>query len=381
MKRILLCLVLISILLSGCRKQTAPAALTDPRGSLPFDQRCYNEGSFLETSFADYYSMSSWAPPLAFIQVQPKGSCGFVPLCSKPNCTHSNESCNAACVSGGGLGYCNNRLFTVANSITDPAGFSVISMLPDGTDRRTETEIPNPVHSDGTQGGSYQFAFHENLLLALYTPSTNLPLEEQVERLYVVDLTSGSVAEPFVAFFSPGVSLGGALRPVGSTIYVEAYFRNADGTLENWWLALRLDTGEVKKLFPFDYPYEFYVEDDVFYYLLPQGSFMEYDLRTGQTTNRGTPMPEFATGLKLDGDLIYMLSNAAPGNPESWDLTMYFLNRDYEVLDQLHLDSGIVPLYADADRCYFTQAGASRLIGRLEKAEIGTGNLKLLPLE
>lgn len=381
MKRIFLCFLIVSILLAGCGKQTAPAALTDPRGSLPFDQRCYNESGFLETSFADYYPMSSGATPLAFIQVQPKGSRGFVPLCSKPNCTHSNESCNAACVSGGGLGYCNNRLFTVANSITDPAGFSVISMLPDGTDRRTETEIPNPVHSDGTQGGSYQFAFHENLLLALYTPSTNLPLEEQVERLFVVDLTSGSVAESFEAFFSPGVSLGGALRPVGSTIYAEAYFRNADGTLENWWIAMRLDTGEVKKLFPFDYPYEFYVEDDIFYYLLPEGSFMEYDLRTGQTTSRGLPMPEFATGLKLDGDLIYMLSNAAPGNPESWELTMYFLNRDYEVLDQLHLDSGVVPLYADADFCYFTQAGASRLIGRLEKAEIGTGNLKLLPLE
>lgn len=376
-----LCFLLIgSLLLSGCGKKDISArmeGLTDPRGSIPFDQRVYREG-FLETSFADYYTLCPRTSRCAFIQVQPKGSNTFVPLCSKPNCMHNDENCNAACLPGGGLGYCNNRLYTVADVKLD---YTVVSMLPDGTDRKTEVKTPSPVLSDGTISASYRFVFHENWLLELYIPSSNIPLEEQVQRLFVIDLTTNSITEPFSDFFTPSAALDVAIRPVGKTIYAEAYFRNDDGTTESWWVAMNMDTGDVKKLLTFDYPGGFNVENDIFYYQQPGDCFMEYDLRTGETTNRGLPVPDAGGDIKLDGELIYTITNATPGNVETWDLTMYFLNRDYEVLDQIHLGSGIYPQYVDKEFCYFAGSDTVTLKYRLDKSAIGTGNLKLIPLE
>ena len=380
-----LCLLLIgSLFLSGCGKKNISAAmegLTDPRGSIPFDQSNYSVG-FLETSFADYYTMWPEASSLAFIQVQPKGSDTFVPLCSKPNCMHNSESCNAVCIPGGGLGYCNNRLYAMDNAMDNTGGFVVVSMLPDGTDRIIETKIPNPAHSDGTQGGSFQFVFHENWLLALFEPPANLPLEEQIERLYTVNLQSNTITEPFSDFFTSKVSLGEAIRPVDNIIYAEAYFRNDDGSIENWWISMNMDSGDVKKLLSFDNPWTFNVEDDTLYYQLPEDGFMEYDLRTGTTTCRGLPMPDAVGDMRLDGELIYTLTNAGePGNFEARNFTMYFLNRDYEVLDQIHLGPGVFPRYADKEFCYFIGPDSTRVIYRLDKSTIGTGNLKLESLQ
>lgn len=382
MKRLLLCF-LCFLLLCGCQKgniSTAMEGLTDPRGSIPFDQRSFSEG-FLETSFADYYTMCPDGGTKAFIQVKPKGSDSFVPLCGKPNCTHNDDGCNAVCIVGGGLGYCDNRLFTVDDVIDGTGGFAVVSMLPDGTDRQIEIKIPYPEHADGTQGGSYQFVFHGHWLLALYVPPENLPIEEQVERLFVSDLQTNTITEPFSAFFTSKISLGGGIRPTGDIIYTDAYFRDEVGKIENWWIAMDMDSGEVRKLFTFESPLPYTIENDIMYYQLPGVGFMEYDLRTGQTINRGLPIPEAVGSMKLDGDFIYTFTNAGTsGDPETRDFTMYFLNREYEVLDQIHLGPGVYPRYEDTEYCYFVGPNSTKLIYCLSKSQIGTGILELKSL-
>ncbi len=71
------CLAYIGIesanILSLARIFSPMEALTDSRGSIPFDQRSFSIG-FLETSFADYYTMRPQGAVNAFIQVKPKGA-------------------------------------------------------------------------------------------------------------------------------------------------------------------------------------------------------------------------------------------------------------------------------------------------------------------
>lgn len=364
----------------GNRSIAALQGLTDPRGSIPFKQSDYMSG-FLETAFADYYVAF---PPevhedVGFVQVQPKGINGFVPLCSKPNCAHNDRNCNASAIHNS-LGYCNDRLFLLAYTADQKSNYCLASMLPDGTDRKEEVNIPHPAHSDGSKGASYIFVFHENKLLVLYMPDELLPLEEQIQRLYVIDLETNKITEPFQDYFTPMTNIGYAIQPVGSVIYADAYFRSDTGELENWWIAMDMENAEVRKLFSFEALQDYSIENGVMYYIEPGVGIMEYDIASGETVNRGLPVPD-GISLRVDGELVYILTNEAePGDHAGRDFTLYILNRDYAVLDTLHLGVGVYPRYTDKDFFYFTDHTGATFAYRLDKSQIGTGKLELEPI-
>ncbi|MBO4211643.1 MAG: hypothetical protein J5878_03205 [Oscillospiraceae bacterium] len=118
----------------------------------------------------------------------PRGGDAFRPLCSKPNCSHNNENCNAwvglICLD---LGYYNGGLYTVEVSIH----INVVRMNLDGTDHRVVATLDESV----AENFGLEFKFHHGKLFIWGRASFDLPLEEQEEHLLVLDLTDYSQKE------------------------------------------------------------------------------------------------------------------------------------------------------------------------------------------
>lgn len=354
--------------------------VTDPREAIAYKQNNFSDG-LLETSFADYYMLPSRDSSDTILQVQPKGYNGFVPLCAKPNCLHNNEDCNAFCTPSDALGYYHGRLYAIDSSWDNAGGYDVVSLLPDGTDRKMVADVPYPLYSDGTSGGMYLFVFHENRLIIWLDPGTDVPLEEQVFRLLILDLETGTYSEPFRDYLTPFVRPGYAIQPVGSILYNYCSFRNPDdGSLEDWWVAMNMDTGEVRKLFCGNHTTTVTIDETTLYYLEPNTGCMEYNLATGETANRGLPV---ADGLweKVDRDWVYVATDASDLNDfRTMDVSIHFLDRDYVKVDELHLEENMKPQYVDEDYLYFVYFGSDQICARMDKSKIGTGSLTLEPV-
>ena len=138
---------------------------------------------FIETEDVIYYY--DWMNKRIRFSVD-KG-CHFYPLCSKANCTHSDENCTA---SGNGVAYFEGSLYTIR--FDDMANlFRVVRISPDGTDQGEIQKISIP-----GSGGSFRFYFYNGKAFVLMRPSNNLPLEEQIYRIVVTDLATGKTTEP-----------------------------------------------------------------------------------------------------------------------------------------------------------------------------------------
>lgn len=359
-------------------QQGTLSALTDPRGTLFYDQTDVHAG-FLETCYAEYYAASPDPDDIGhYLQVRPKEVDFFVTLCGKPECRHNDLNCNAYLVHDA-LGYYRDRIYGISQKELG-GGPTVVSMKPDGTDRREEIELPQQVYSNGQIGSSYYYVFHGDVLIIVSLADTSKPLEEQIYKLMLLDLETMEITEPFADFITPQMMLGLAIQPVDSVIYMNIYIRDEDGKVNPWWYALDMDTGEAKELFP-EVSEDYTIENGVMYSLCADGSIQEYELSTGQTTNRGKPV-EGLTGIRVDGEYVYAFINKPiPDEDVFRNLTLYVLDRDYRVLDELYLGKHVFLLYTDAESIYLSALKHSIYVSlRIDKSKIGTGKLELEPI-
>lgn len=288
-----------------------------------------------------------------------RGGEAFYPLCSKPNCAHNDENCNAWC--GVAFGYCNNALYTVQSDGAS-GQFNLVKMNLDGTEHTAVS------HFAPEQSGGYQFYFHQGSLYIYASADLSLPLEEQTDRLIIISLSDFSQAEPFTDIFREGNRFS-ILSLYGDKLYVLA---QEDPAQEDFCV-MELDcaTGRARELLSLQLGIV-YATDTTLYYLEPGVGFREYDLNNGEIKDCGLPVND-AWWAAYDEDYIYLMGY---GRNDDKDHTLYFLSRDYELLDQVELTNDLYYNFAASDRLYFSE-NFGALTYYLDKSEIGTHALSL----
>lgn len=331
--------------------------------------------SFVETPEGCYYGMKK---PVgsdigAFIYFCPRGGNAFYPLCSKPNCKHQDKDCNAY-YNGSCFGYFDGALYAVNDGM---GKLDVIKMNLDGTDHQVVASLKL------RQMGGYEYAFHHGRLY-LRSNNTFLPgYKELPDYLIVIDLSDASQTEPLAEY----------LQTEKLPAYFDWYYKDkmfgCGGQNDPTLTEVDLSTGEVLKRELGNF-IGFYATDSTLYYFLEEedGSkgekskiepgFWEYDLESGTATYRGLPL-EGISFVAYDGDYIY--AEAKQENSDAAPV-LYILSREYELLDSVALEIDLSLAAAASDRLYFYDVGSMDLINfYLDKSQIGSGKLKLIPIE
>lgn len=354
MKKVVIYCATILLLLAGCTN-TPQDKLQEITASADYSQANLRNG-FVETPEGYYYQNDNL---IYFCQ---RGGDAFYPLCSKPNCAHNDENCNAWC--GVAFGYYNDALYAVLSDAT-LGQYDLVRMNLDGTDHTVVT------HFAPEQGGGYQFYFHQGKLYIYASADLSLPLEEQTDRLILLDLSDNSQTEPFSDFFREGNRFS-ILSLYGDKLYVLA---QEDPAQEDFCV-MELDcaTGRARELLSLQLGIV-YATDTTFCYLEPGVGFRECDLKSGEIKDCGLPVND-AWWAAYDEDYIYLMGY---GRNDDKDHTLYFLSRDYELLDQVELTNDLYYNFAASDRLYFSE-NFGALTYYLDKSEIGTHELILTRL-
>lgn len=185
-KNIPLFLLIVLISLSSCTKTyDKEKEWNNTTKEVAYRYQDPNPGSFLVNADSiTYYLKASEEGKIYFSE---KGENEFYLLCDKPNCSHSDQNCNA--YGGLALGYYDNHLYSVICD-DNTSSFDLIRMDMDGSNHQKVTSLPKQVSSDkgsSAEGGDYFFN-KDYLIFAIE------PLEEDVHSkqcYYRIDLETG----------------------------------------------------------------------------------------------------------------------------------------------------------------------------------------------
>ena len=357
MKKVFVILqALLLVLTFGCTN-ASDAPHTDAR-LVPED---FSQASLrdycAETADGYYYQNGE------FIYFSPRGSHAFYPLCSKPNCDHSDENCNAWC--GSAFGYYDGSLYAVSMN-NNNGQVELIKMNPDGSDHTVVTPLQL-----GQDGAAFQAQFHHGKLYIYTSANALLPIDEQKDHLFVLNLQDLTQTACFPDFFDAGGRFS-FIDFFEDKLYVYAQKdRNPDSAIGV--MEFDVASGTYRELVPLELGIV-YATETTFYYLEPDVGFREYDLATGEIKDCGLPV-EDAWWAAYDEDYIYLM-----GHGRKDEYTLYFLSRDYVLLDQIELTDGIYYNYAASDRLYFSK-DFDALTHSINKSDIGSHELALKPLD
>lgn len=334
--------------------------------------------SFVET--ADGYYFAKYTGQKDMICYCPRGGDTFYPLCSKPNCSHADEDCNASF--NGWFGYYEGAIY--ATDYTASQDFVLIKMNLDGTDHQVVATLS---HNEWDCG--YSCTFHHGKLYLKYTGSVDLPFEEQQDHLVAVDLSDYSQKEIATEYLQT------ARLPDFFLYYKDKLYgtgsgdKNPNAGISDYKL-IELDavTGQTRVLLSKDIG-SAYVTDTKLYYFeadlsylsarlgeqieKSEPGFRELDLNSGAIKDCGLPVEDIKWAC-YDEDYIYAGNRADKQ-------TIYFLSRDYKLVDQIELPwKGPKPIVT-SDRVFFMSSSISPITHYLEKSEIGSHKLTLIPIE
>lgn len=371
-KRMLFLTVLLCVLLLwGCASSVAPN-LADSRESYPFDQYSCQWGH-IQTDHASYYiDLSTYSPR---ILVKPNDANKFVPLCGKPNCDHKTKDCNAAC-SLNCLGYYKDRLYTVADEGMRQV---LVSLLPDGTNRRSEMDLNEMLEKRGMSLTGAGCFFHNDKLALMLPRDEDIPFDEQLVHILLIDLGTKEVTEPFADYFDNTIDLGFCNRAFQNYIYTDLLYYDKTGSLEDWYVEMNMDTGEVRKLYPGVVSPMFNVDETTLYYVEPGEGFREVDLATCEMKKVG-PTDLKLTWSTMDDDYLYGIRDYGGSKDGYEKATLYIFSKDYQLLEQIELTDHMRPYYIDRDYFYFGYSQTYEMTHYLDKSKIGSGNLELIPM-
>jgi hypothetical protein len=239
------------------------------------------------------------------------------PLCGKPECRHSDETCNAYVFANNaeGLSYYDGRIYWVAS---DFQGTHIFSSALDGTDRKTVRDLDRSVFTKPT--GNRYVMFHRGYMYLCGGTSTisdgvatygsfiySVPIEGNGDGIIIWDNSYSNPEVGVVCFMQPyrtGLyfmektwNIGKSDSDTLKLFYWDAAAQNLETLFE----------GEV----PFA-PNEFWVEEnDILFSDVYGGNIYKYDFKSGKI--------EFLFDFNSDGSL-YDLPNFSDDKIMSWVL-------------------------------------------------------------
>ena len=351
----------------------------------PEDRNQAFNQEFVETQEA-YYYIGEKVTDDSFVNLIyfcPRGGNSFQPLCGKPNCKHEDENCNAFC--GLELGYFDGALYTTKD--IGMRKFEIVKMNLDGTDHQPVATVDPGL---GARHFGFDCKFHHGKLLIWSDIAADQMSTEREHHMIVVDLSDYSQSEPAADYYNSAEAVPGAMYHFYKDKAYGTFYRPKDTTA---LLELDTVTGGVQFREIGDTT-GFYVTDSVLYFFLPDASnlpaipgsdnggrnagFWELDLQSGALRDCGLPVADIQS-TSYDEDFIYATSIS---RNDGKDTTRYFLTRDYKLVDRIELTGGMGITAVTSDRIYFYESTANRRITHyIEKSQIGSHNLTLIPIE
>jgi len=299
----------------------------------------------------------------------------FYPLCSKANCGHSDENCNAY---GNGVGYFEGFLYTVRFD-SEADLFRVVRISLDGTDQEVVRTIPFP------GGGAFKYYYHNNKFFLLYWPSADLPLEKRIDRVFVVNLKTGEMTEPLQDLLQDGMTISYfRFFQNAATVTTSGSYTNS-GPEQTRVLYIDLNTWEVREYMKQVETYPAYMDVSKLYFLVNRNKFFdnspdhdegfyEQNLQTGEIVQR-LKTDDIVRAI-YDEDYIYALSY--PRDKDGQYHTLYIYTRDYELVEQKELDKYEFLNYVSSERLFFSRNyDQGKLYRYMEKSDIGSGDMPI----
>ncbi len=359
MKRVfsLICIAIAAFLVCSCA--SAPSNpfpnsnLSDPSLYRPQDRYEF----FFETEEAYYYLYNERA------YLSPKDSLKFYLLCSKPNCTHADENCDAYAFQP--LAYWNGHIYSAMILADEP---EIVRMNLDGSEHSVLTEIVMPLKASGGTGGSY-FFYHNERYLYYYIISTP-------NSFFRVDLETGKTERLFESLFEVGTAM--SERVVFNQGFLYLLFVEASGNRVLYRSDPQTAKLEMMCDWPEDTPAVWTVEGDILYYYSSERHvFCEYDFSTQEKTELARQ--PYAGGAATYGeDFIYLVSW---NSEDDSAYTLSVFDREYHLLEKIDIPINGDFLYAAEDVLFFSNLPSRKITHYLPKSAIGTGEAELLPIE
>lgn len=386
MKRILI-LMLCILLLAGCANTaeppsdpTAPTAAYDwMAGESPIPamrtglltQGVFTDSNGFECTNDGMYFMLS-TDQGSTLCYSDHGSDTVVKLCSRPDCTHSGQDCNAYFHSGRGICYYDGYLYTVQKMENDARNYELIRMNLDGTERISVIDT-----REVSQG------YGGTMIHMIWNGVFNIGL-----------LRLGDGGQSIVDFFY--YRLDGSMEQLEPGNFGIPYGNDGENflllsTTENGAESYSLwdpDTQEITYLTD-KIGSGYYGAEDAYYIL--DGVIYHYNYSTNEKEAL------FDTGLDGDKALYCYPDCLVVSDTIPWDeymagkvldtITLHFYNWDFEILGQVQLD------YARPGHFYQVICGEtperiiltdnSSLYPRyyIEKADFGTGDIQIHEFE
>lgn len=292
MKKSVLCIVLaVILLLTGCSGQEA-AKPTPPATDVDYNDYVVWSGAYACTTQGVYFLNHN---TLYFLDESQK----YVPLCSKPQCTHKSPDCSAF-VDDSSIYAANDHLYYMAHSTDGP--WQLYQMSLTGTERQVVNDIAL-LKDCNHVGASYQIAGEHFVLSAkIYTA-------ESAERtIYCASLEHNAPLTPIFTDLEPGLTVPTLMHTTRDWVFAVAQ----DAELNCYMVGYEFATGKSHKLFQMDPMYTGNVtlgKDGAFVWSVMNEGI--YQMRLGEAPSLLCPLRDWEQGAAIADDQYFYLSNMA----------------------------------------------------------------------
>ena len=313
---------------------------------------------FLETDRC-YYVLRD-----EYIYYSAKETPDFHILCSRPDCNHNDENCNA--YGDMALGWFDGKLYCVSVlsvPLEDRMRLGLVRMDEDGRNHERLAYLDITVSPSGQVGGYYFFGFHKGYLY-FYVDA---------KIMYRVSLKTGEIRQILDGLIGDS-NLVNSVRIAEDNMYLVL---NDIAEDQYSLYEYGLSDGKIRLICPWmkNRLHSWTVEDGVLYFYNEENrAFTEMDLKTGDTSVWEAALPDHHN-IFYDDDWIYVSSWEEELNPVNQTFEIY--DRSYKLIDRLILQGKTVRFFSASDKLFFSPFLSNPVRYYLPKSDFGKGNLEL----
>lgn len=319
-----------------------------------------------------------------FLYFAPAGSAEFQLLCSRPDCTHKGEDCNA--YAGDAFTYYDGYLYGTYTCI-DASQYrpvrKVVRISPDGARHEDVGCLTDVTYPNGITKNPRSMVFYNQYIY--YEVTSDHPDEAGYEsQIFRMNITTGenevlpvsSESAVCTCMFYFQFDSGKWYALVGQVL--------PDGGETTYLACVDMDAGTFTLLSEGDHNRfsRFIVEDGIVLYFQPGRGFCQLDTETGEdqcVSSQASGEAGEIYRANYATDLIYCDGQSATGQN-----ILQVYDRNYQLLAQTQLPSDVHFITATQDYILFgfypTYGTGMVPTAYINKSDIGTGNLELISI-